>query len=87
MRTADDAKHDLLLVIKHVRYAVEEAKTKGQAMLGVLSVQPNGGGKIECRFDSAFLDDVALLIGAPELTDSDRAGCRAIKFTHELGLR
>lgn len=87
MRSTEDAKRDLGIALKHIRFAVEEARKAGTARLGVLSVRDDGGGKIECKLDCDFIEDVALLIGAPDLTDADRTECRANKFMAEHGLQ
>ena len=87
MRTIEEAKRDLLLVIQHLRFAVEEAQKIGTPRLGILSVKEDGSGRIECKLDCAFIEDVALLIGAPELSEEDRTACRAKGLMDKLGLR
>lgn len=86
MKTIDQAKADLLTVLRHLRFAVEEAQKNGAVKLGILSVRSDGGGKIECRFDSDFLDDLALVIDAQPMTEQDRMDARAAKFKSLHGL-
>lgn len=87
MRTAEEARSDLNAFLKHLRFAIEEANAAGKARLGVLSVRPDGGGKIECQFDCGFVDDVALLLGFAPLSDADRKECRDQQLLHKLGLK
>jgi hypothetical protein len=70
-KTIEEAKADLLEVLPYIRYAVAEATKKGTARVGVLCNFADGGGKIEAQFDANFLEDVAILIGAPDQTPED----------------
>lgn len=80
-KTVEQARNDLLTIIKHLRYAASQATENGKPMLGILSVEPDGGGKIECRLEiGEFLDDLALVIGAPPQTKQDDFECAARKI-------
>lgn len=87
MRTTDEAKADLLVALKHIRFAIEQARKTGDPHLGILSVREDGGGKVECKMDCAFIEDVALLIGAEPLSERDRLECSAQQFVDQHGLR
>lgn len=81
MKTADEAKTDLLVVIKHIKYAAEEAKKTGVAKLGILSVGESGAGKVICSFScDEFIDDLLLVLGDPPITPVDRLECAAKRF-------
>lgn len=87
MKSAEDIKADLMIAIKHIRFAIEEAAKNGQPRLGILSVHDDGGGTIECKMDCEFIEDVARLIDAPALSEDDREECRDLKFLDRFGLR
>jgi hypothetical protein len=73
MRTLEDAKRDLLIMLPHLRYAVETAALEGTVELGVLSTKPDGSGRLQCRFEApGFVEDLALLLGAGPMTAEDR---------------
>ena len=85
-RTLEDAKSDLLIIVNHLRYAVEEAGKNGTAQVAIISKHEDGSGKIECCFDCALIDDIALLLSAPAMTDEIRTKCAALKFLHNFGV-
>lgn len=82
-KTIDEARAGLLKVLPYIRHAVELAKQKGNARLGILCEFADGGGKVEARFDADFIEDVAALIGAPQTADDDLA-VKARHFTDTL---
>lgn len=83
----ETAKERLLTVIKHLRFAMKEAEAGGKVQLGILSVLPDSSGKITARFDAKdFIEDVALVIGAPPYTENDEMEAKATKLLHELGM-
>jgi hypothetical protein len=86
MRTVEEAKRDLLAIMPYLRFAIEEANKGGRARLGILREDVEGGGKIECRFSCEFLEDVALLIEAPPMTEEDRLKAKASQFRSSIGL-
>lgn len=76
-KTVDEAKADLLTVIPYIRHAIALANSKGTARLGILCQFPDGSGKIEARFDAYFMENVALVIGAPDQTEEDTLNAEA----------
>jgi len=83
-----EARARLLEVIKHLRYASKEASAEGKVQLGILSVKPEGGGRIVASMDAgSFIEDIALLIDAPEHTEDDHLEASAEAFLHRFGLR
>lgn len=86
MKSIDEAKADLLLALKHIRFAIEQAAKKGTPKLGILSVHDDGSGKIECKMDCTFIEDVALMLGAPDLSEGDRRECSVRQFLDQHGL-
>ncbi len=76
----DKTRENLLIGLKYIRYAIEEASKNGKPGLAIVSVKEDGGGKVECKFDTDFIRDVALLLNAPDLTDDDRRMCSVQKF-------
>lgn len=85
-KTIYEAKQDLLTVLPFIRFAVEEAQKKGTARLGILSERADGSGKIECRLDCTFVEDLALILDAPSMTDEERMKAKARQFVHVHGL-
>lgn len=78
MKSTDEAKANLLAVIKHLKYAVDEAKKMGAVKLGILSQGEAGAGKVMCSFAcDEFLDDLLLVLGDPPFTPVDQAECAA----------
>lgn len=74
MGDRDAALARLREVMLHVRTAAVMASTVGEVKLGILSVKPDGAGRVLATFDATFLDDVeALLTDAPEARDADRS--------------
>jgi hypothetical protein len=80
-KTAEEARANLLNVLPHIRHAIDVAKAKGTAKLGILCEFPDGGGKVEARFEIEFLEDLAVAIGAPEQTEEDNQTAAARRLS------
>lgn len=87
----DELRKKLLLVLPHLRFASEEAKTEagdgGKVLFGVLVMKSDRTGKVVATFEAPeFVEDLAKLLDAPPFTEEDRADARAAKFLQKLGL-
>jgi hypothetical protein len=71
-----NARQRMLLLIPHIRHAIEEARTRGKVELGILAVDASdGGGRVMCRFDAEeFFEDLAQLVGAATSTCTPEEG-------------
>lgn len=85
-RTVDEAREALLAVLPYMRYAITMANSEGTAKLGILCEFPDGGGKVEARFEADFLEDLALVIGAPDQTEEDELKASARRFLDKFGV-
>jgi hypothetical protein len=89
MKTKQQAKAHLLKSIKFFRFAIKAAQKDGNTVkLGILSVAPDGSGKVEMQFDhTEFFEDLEVLVGAPSYTDKDEMDAQALQFLQKLGLK
>lgn len=71
-RTKDDAKRDILTVLPYLRLAIEEALKRGKPELAVSARHDDGGGQVVCTFTPEIIEDIALLIDAPPMSQEDR---------------
>lgn len=88
----EELRKKMLMVIPHLRFAVEEATTKagesGQVEFGVLVRNADGSGRVVSSFRAGeFIEDLATLLGAGPLTEEERQGAKAEKLLAEFGLR
>jgi len=61
-----DHKTKLLAFVPNLRHAFAEARREGEPKLGVLAVDPSGGGRVIARFDGAeFLASLCAVLGVP----------------------
>jgi hypothetical protein len=86
----EEARENLLVVIPHLRHAMALAKEEGKPMLGILAVEPNGGGRIVVKFEAEeFVNDLCRLLGvAVENTKeetSEAAATRLVQRVHAAG--
>lgn len=87
----DEIRNKVLRVLPHLRFAQEEAKKVagegGRVLIGIISVKPDGAGKVLATFEAGeFIEDIAALIDAPALTEEVRQTVRAERFLIEMGL-
>lgn len=76
-----DAAGRLNEALPYLRNSVAEANAEGSARLAIVSVNPDGSGRIVCKFEcTEFMADLALVIGAGEQTAEDDANAEAVKF-------
>lgn len=88
----EELRKKMLLVLPHLRFAVEEAAAKaagsGTVEFGVLLRNADGSGRVLASFRGAeFIEDLATLLGAGPLTDEERQDAKAEKLLSEFGLR
>lgn len=86
MKSIKEARSDLLSVIPYIRYAINEAKENGKPILGIFCEFNYDAGKIVARFDTDFIEDIALIISAPKQTDEDNIKAKARQFTDQFSL-
>lgn len=88
----DELREKMLLVMPHLRFAVEEATKEaagaGTVEFGILVKNADGSGKVVASFRAIeFIEDLATLLGAGPLTDEERMDARALKLVTKFGLR
>jgi hypothetical protein len=85
-RKKEAAIKKMKLAIGYMRHAVKVAAESGDVEIGILSVKPDGTGKIVAMFEAPeFFDDLALLIGAPEQTKEDDMKAEAAAILDGVG--
>lgn len=79
---SETAKEKMLQVIPFLRDAMKQAREEGEPMLGILAVNPSGGGKVVCRFRAdEFVDDLCEVLGVPkENTEGEQLKVAAEKI-------
>lgn len=81
-KSMEDIKLDLIEMVKHMRYAVAEAKKEGSVQFGVIAKHIGGGGRVVSTFDcEEFVKDLAVFVGAPPETEADKTKVSAIQFS------
>src|SRR5271154_1840659 len=84
----ETAKAKMLVAIPYMRHAIAKAAKDGRAYVGILSVNPEGGGRVVAQFDAPeFFDELALLLDAPPQTYEDDLDAEAVALLDEFGLR
>lgn len=85
----EEAKDRLMAVIKHLRFAAScAAEGDNRVQLGILSVKPDGAGRVVCQMDvKEFIEDIATVIGAGPQTQEDIEEAKAEQLLSRLGLR
>jgi hypothetical protein len=87
MKTKEEAIKDLLEVVKYLRYSVKKASADGELEIGILSVKPDGSGKVESRFRAnEFIEDIATVIDAPAYTEEDELEAKALELLQKMGI-
>lgn len=87
----ETAKERLLVAIPYFRNAINTAKTNvgegGKVQMGILSVNADGSGQIEMKFDCEdFFKDIEEVLGSPEHTMEKDMEVEAFKFMQTHGL-
>ena len=81
MKTIEEAKLQLTAALPLFRTAANKAKANGTAMLGILSVNPDGSGNVMARFEcEEFFEDLALILGVGEITEEQKGEVEAFEF-------
>lgn len=88
---SNELRTKMLLVLPHLRFAIEEAAKKagatGSVEIGILVKNADGSGKVMASFRGVeFIEDLATLLGAGPLTEEERQDARAMKLLSEFGL-
>ena len=88
----EELRQKMLLVLPHLRFAIEEAAKKagatGSVEIGILVKNADGSGRVVASFHAGeFIEDLATLLGAGPLTNEQRLEARAEKLIAEFGLR
>ncbi len=80
------ARERLLAALPYFRSSIKNCqKKKKKLQLGILSVEPNGSGNVEMRFDfEEFFADIETLIDAPEFTEKDQQKVEAVGFLQRM---
>ena len=87
---SEEAKSKILSVIPFLRDAMAEAKAKGVPHIGILCVQPDGGGRVVAKFrGEEFVDDLCAAFGvSAENTEDERldvAAARIVQMVKDAG--
>ena len=79
---------DLTKALPYFRGQIKAVRDEGKTVkMGILSVNPDGSGKVEMQFDcDELFNDIATLIELPEQSDKDDMRFKARKFLGEHGL-
>lgn len=64
-KTLEQAKKDLADFLPHLQLALGAAKVnnpEGKLQLAIASVNPDGSGQLGARFETEFVEDLAILV-------------------------
>lgn len=84
--TQEEAREKILTVLPYLRDAMAEARAKGEAHLGFLALEPDGGKRLIMSMRAEeFLDDLCTALGAPtENTEEEQLDAGALRIVQAV---
>lgn len=88
MTTKEEAIKKMLTALPYMRHAMAEAAKNGSPHIGILSVKPDGSGRVEAKFEAPeFFKDLAVILDAPAQTEEDNLNAGALSILDRFGIR